>query len=123
MIKLSLLLLLTQAFHLHGQKMLAQGAIENLQSNIEGGVLTNDRLRVGPCNSLLVDCWLSKVNQKREMENFGLRFVPADDQNIYLLYNYELKKVNARTEIGISVNYFNAFSIKYAQKFAFNGFK
>lgn len=74
-------------------------------------------------DEVLVPCWQIESERKDHRGNLGLRFKPVDDQNIYLLYQYELKHLRSKTEIGFSVNSFNAFSIKYSQSFAFNGFR
>lgn len=58
------------------------------------------------------------VEQKEIMDDFGVRFKPADDRNIYLLYNYELCEMDASVELGVSMNYFNALSLKYTQSFS-----
>ncbi len=118
--RLATLLLLPQllAFQLQAQGTLAEKALQFLNEREVLMLSSENTITLSPCKTLLLDCWLSEVEDRNERGGFGLRFKPVDDQNIYLLYRYELKAANANTEIGFSVNYFNVFSIKYAQKFA-----
>lgn len=47
-----------------------------------------------------------------DVDVFGLRFQPEQDPNIYLTWSHRLDKVST-AEVGWSVNYFTAVTIKY----------
>jgi len=62
----------------------------------------------------------------KESKNFGyfeLRFVPVKDQNVYLLYCYPLNAAKSTAEIGISMNNFQAMTLKYSQSFTIRGLR
>ncbi|MEP1093723.1 MAG: hypothetical protein ABJG78_01360 [Cyclobacteriaceae bacterium] len=65
----------------------------------------------------LVKIW-SDQEQGQLEKSFGLRHKPNDDQNVYLLYNYEVG--NSRAEVGLSLNNFTAMTITYGHRLSFN---
>ncbi len=68
--------------------------------------------------SLLVDVWAKEILRGNQPGNFGLRFTPESDQNVYLLYNYEIIDDKSKAEIGFSMNNFNALTLKYSRSFS-----
>jgi len=57
--------------------------------------------------------WLVPSNRVQVLD-----YKPNDDQNVYLLCNYEIG--NSRAEVGLSLNNFTAMTITYGHRLSFN---
>ncbi len=86
--------------------------------NWNGLITEREDLPLELNQSLLVDVWAKEITRRSEHSNFGLRFTPESDQNVYLLYKKQLIDRKSKAEIGFSMNNFNALTLKFSRSFS-----
>ena len=99
--------MLYNAFTLsYGQVNLAdKDGITTINTTMMPQVFTevNQSIQLEFSRKLLVDVWTGSRKIENGLGYFGLRFVPTKDQNVYLLYNFELNETKSKAQIGLSL--------------------
>lgn len=67
-------------------------------------------------NELIIGTWMNNQQSTKSDGYFCLDNRLAADENIYLLYNYEMDRMKA--EFGFSINHNSIFSVKINQSFS-----
>ncbi len=113
-----LVIFLIDVFSLgYGQKQFLPGPGDDIWNDGRANSWSLGGLQ-GFSKELILDVWLEESGRNIEIGSLGLRFVPEVDQNVYLLYNYELAQNRSKAEIGFSVNNFTALTLKYSHSFS-----
>ncbi|MEP5611413.1 MAG: hypothetical protein ABJP45_04155 [Cyclobacteriaceae bacterium] len=114
-IKCCFLRLLVSIFFLHTLTFgYSQGLMpENLEKISLSRTKILEPLKSEYKTKLFVKAW-SDHEQGPLGKSFGLRHKPDDDQNVYLLCNYQIG--NSRAEVGLSLNNFTAMTITFGHR-------